>query len=168
MTDFGPQWQGRIKAKQAVMQKTATNKPQMVVECDVLDGEHKGKTLQYRGLLNPEKADQTDRTIKAMEALGCSHFRADPFGPSALSGLGKTVARGLIAQEEDQNGVERLVIKFVNPDTLVKEESIASDADRARWKDQFSGTMTALKNKPPAAEGDAATGAAGADEEPSF
>lgn len=164
MTDFGPQWTGRIKAKQAVMQKTATNKPQMVVECDVLDGEHKGKTLQYRGLLNPEKADQTDRTIQAMEALGCSQFRSDPFGASALSGLGKTVARGVITEEDDQNGVTRLVIKFVNKDTLVKEESVASDADRARWKDQFGGVMTALKNQKPAAPG----AAAGDDEEPSF
>lgn len=153
--DFGPQWTGKIKAKQAVMQKTVTNKPQMVVECEVIDGEHKGKVLQYRGLLNPEKLDQTERTIKAMEALGCSQFRSDPFGASALSGLGKTVARGILANEEDQNGTERLVIKFVNPDSLVKEESLASDADRANWKDQFSSVMGAIKQKLASGDSDA-------------
>ena len=63
--------------------------------------------------------------------------------------------------EDDQNGVERLVIKFVNADSLVKEESIASDSDKANWKNMFANVMGAIKKKPE-------TSAGGSEDEPAF
>jgi hypothetical protein len=144
---FGPQWNAKIKAIEAAMQKTSTGKPMMVVACEVLDGEHKGQVLQFRGLLNPENLDQTDRTIKAMECLGASNFRNDPFASNAIAGLGRTVARGLLAMDTDQNGVERMIVRFVNPDSLIREDAMASDADRNDWKKQFGGVIQAIKDK---------------------
>lgn len=144
---YGPQWNAKIKATEAAMQRTQTGKPMMVVECEVQDGEHKGQRIRFQGLLNPENLDQTERTIKALEILGASNFRSDPFAANALAGLGRTTARGVLAMDTDQNGVERLIVRFVNPDTLIREDAVANDTDRKAWREQFAGTMGALKDK---------------------
>lgn len=138
---YGPQWNAKIKGIEAAMQRTQSGKPMLVVECEVLDGEHKGQRLQYRGLLNPENVDQTDRTIKAMECLGCSSFRNDPFSSNAFSGLGRSVARGILTMDTDQNGNERMIIRFVNPDTLIREDAVATETDRDAWRKQFANVM---------------------------
>jgi len=151
-TGYGPQWNAKIKAIEAAMQKTSTGRPMMVVACEVQDGEHKGQVLQFRGLLNPDNLDQTDRTIKAMECLGASNFREDPFASNALAGLGRTVARAVLSMDTDNNGVERMIIRFVNPDTLIREDAVASASDKDGWKKMFGGVIKAIKDK--SADGD--------------
>jgi len=137
-TAFGKQWTSKVKANECAMQKTTSGKPMMVVEVEVIDGEHKGSVVQYRGLLNPDKPDQTARTMDAMEAFGCANFRNDPFSGTATVGLGRKVARGVLTLDSDQNGVERLICKFVNPDTLIRADAVASDGDRSAWRTQFA------------------------------
>lgn len=142
---YGKQWTSKIKATEAAMQRTTTGKPMMVVELEVLDGEHKGSTVQFRGLLNPDDPKQTARTIDAMEALGCANFRGDPFASSATQGIGRKVARGVLQLDTDPKGVERLICRFVNVDTIVREELLASDGDKSQWRKQFAQVFTKIQ-----------------------
>lgn len=151
-TSYGKQWTSKIKATECAMQLTSTGKPQMVVEVEVLDGEHKGSVVQYRGLLNPDNKDQTSRTMDAMEAIGCANFRNDPFSGTATVGLGRKIARGVLAMDSDQNGTERLICKFINPDTLVRADSVASDGDRDKWRKQFAPVFNQIKEDKAAAK----------------
>jgi hypothetical protein len=167
-SQYGTQWTADIRGLKAAIQKTSSGKPQIVVEAEVLDGEFKGQKLQYRGLLNPDRLDQTEKTIDALHALGCVDFGNDPFGPNAFKGMGKT-ARGIIAKEPDQNGVERPTIKFINANTLVRPESLATPEDNSAWRNQFAGSLKEIRAKKaasapaprtssPAASGEAGTG----------
>lgn len=162
---YGKQWTSKIKANECGMQKTTTGKPMMVVEVEVLDGEHKGSVVQFRGLLNPDDPKQTARTMDAMEAFGCANFRNDPFSGTATVGLGRKVARGVLAMDQDQNGTERLICKFVNPDSLVRADAVASDGDRDQWRKQFAPVFTKIKEEKAAAKPET-TGAA--PDEPNF
>lgn len=135
---YGKQWTAKIKATEAAMQRTTTGKPMMVVELEVLDGEHKGSTVQFRGLLNPDDPKQTARTMDAMESIGCVNFRHDPFAATATAGIGRKVARGVLQLDTDPKGVERLICRFINADTIVREELLASDGDKGAWRGQFA------------------------------
>jgi hypothetical protein len=164
-TAYGRQWTAKIKATEAGMQKTQTGKPMMVVEVEVLDGEHKGSTVQFRGLLNPDDPKQTARTMDAMESFGCANFRSDPFSANATAGLGRKVARGVLAMDTDQNGVERLVCKFVNEDTIIRKDAVASDSDKAAWRGQFQSVFQKIKEDKAAGKEAAGGATGGADED---
>jgi len=157
-TAYGKQWTSKIKANECGMQKTSTGRPMMVVEVEVLDGEHKGSVVQFRGLLNPDDPKQTARTMDAMEALGCANFRNDPFSGTATVGLGRKIARGVLAMDTDQNGVERLVCKFVNPDTIIRSDAVASDGDRKQWRVQFGSVVKKFAEAKALAKAEGGTG----------
>jgi hypothetical protein len=169
-TQYGTQWTAEVKGLKAATQKTASNKPQIVVELEVLEGEFKGQRVQYRGLLNPENIQQTEKTIDALVALGCADFMNDPFGPNAFKGMGK-IARAILAREADQNGVERLVAKFINANTLIRPESEANAEDKSSWRNTFASALKDIKAKKastaPKSVPNASSGGE-ADDEPSF